>query len=57
MKVQSWVLEKMVIATDESYNDPVNLQGKIQKHIAFEAELAANKRRVEGVTTVSFTYN
>lgn len=30
--------------------DPTNLQGKVQKHENFAAELAANQARVEGVT-------
>ena len=43
----------MQVATDESYRDPTNLSGKLQKHQAFEAELTANKDRVEGVCMVS----
>ena len=43
----------MQVATDESYRDPTNLGGKMQKHQAFHAELVANKRRVEGVNGVS----
>ena len=38
-------------AADESYRDPTNLQTKLQKHQAFEAELAANKGRVDSVCT------
>ncbi len=52
-EVSGWIREKMQIATDESYRDPTNLQGKIQKHQAFDAEVASNKRRMEGVTVVS----
>ncbi len=52
-KVQGWIREKMQIATDESYRDPTNLQGKIQKHQAFEAELVANKRRMDAANAVS----
>ena len=51
-EVFAWISEKMQIATDESYRDPTNLQGKLQKHLAFEAELTTNKRRLEGVTMV-----
>ena len=40
------------MATDESYRDPTNLQSKLQKHQAFEAELTANKGRVDSVTEV-----
>ncbi len=42
----------MKTACDESYRDPTNLQTKLQKHQAFEAELAANKGRVDGVCGV-----
>lgn len=31
------------------YQDPTNLQGKIQKHQAFEAELNANQSRLDAV--------
>jgi len=31
--------------------DPSNLQNKLQKHQAFEAELTANKGRVDSVTS------
>ena len=40
------------MATDESYRDPTNLQSKLQKHGAFEAELSANKGRVDSVCKV-----
>ena len=31
------------------FQDPTNLQGKIQKHQAFEAELNANQSRLDAV--------
>ena len=37
---------------DESYRDPFNLKGKIQKHQAFQAEVVANRRRVDVVVEV-----
>ena len=49
IQVMGWIQEKHQVASDESYRDPVNLSGKIQKHQAFEAELSANKRRVDSV--------
>ena len=52
-QVKSWIHEKTQVATDDSYRDPVNLQSKIMKHQTFEAELVANKRRVDAVNTVS----
>jgi hypothetical protein len=33
-------------ASDESYKDPTNLQAKIQKHQAFEAEVAAHSNAI-----------
>ncbi|KAJ8346497.1 hypothetical protein SKAU_G00278980 [Synaphobranchus kaupii] len=41
-ELEKWVLEKLQIASDENYKDPSNLQGKLQKHQAFEAEVQAN---------------
>ncbi|XP_043236847.1 spectrin beta chain, non-erythrocytic 2-like isoform X8 [Amphibalanus amphitrite] len=46
---ETWLGEKMQVACDESYRDPTNLQSKIQKHQAFEAELQANAGRVLAV--------
>ncbi|XP_066281028.1 spectrin beta chain, non-erythrocytic 5-like isoform X2 [Branchiostoma lanceolatum] len=48
-EVLGWINEKMQTALDECYMDPTNLQSKLQKHQAFEAELSANKGRVDGV--------
>ncbi|XP_065894234.1 spectrin beta chain, non-erythrocytic 1-like isoform X3 [Dysidea avara] len=48
-EVTAWIAEKMTVASDESYRDPTNLQGKLQKHQAFEAELTANTERVDAV--------
>ena len=36
---------------DESYRDPTNLQAKLQKHQAFEAEVMANRNRVDAVVS------
>ncbi|KAL0275436.1 UNVERIFIED_CONTAM: hypothetical protein PYX00_003283 [Menopon gallinae] len=49
VEVQTWLHGKIQIANDESYRDPSNLQSKIQKHAAFEAELQANQGRIAGV--------
>ena len=38
--------EKLQAASDESYKDPTNLQAKIQKHQAFEAEVAAHSNAI-----------
>ena len=48
-QVEGWITEKLQTAMDESYRDPTNLQPKRQKHQAFEAELSANKGRVDSV--------
>lgn len=49
-EVVGWIHEKMQVALDESYRDSTNLLSKIQKHAAFEAELAANKGRIDAVS-------
>lgn len=51
-----WILEKMKIATDESYQDPANLLGKLQRHKAFEAELSSNKDGIDRINAVEFSY-
>ncbi|XP_067682927.1 spectrin beta chain, non-erythrocytic 5-like isoform X3 [Haliotis asinina] len=48
-EVSGWINEKLQVALDESYRDPVNLQNKLQKHTAFEAELTSNRNRVDAV--------
>ncbi|XP_069465277.1 spectrin alpha chain, non-erythrocytic 1 isoform X8 [Ambystoma mexicanum] len=48
-ELKSWLNEKMKTATDEAYKDPSNLQGKVQKHQAFEAELSANQSRIDAL--------
>ena len=52
-----WINEKLQVAMDESYRDPTNLLGKNQKHQAFEAEVMANKKRVDSVTKVSLIFS
>ncbi len=50
--MNTWINEKKKVASDESYRDPTNLQSKLQKHQAFEAELSANKGTVDSVCKV-----
>ena len=50
-EVENWIQEKMQWACDESYEDPSNLQIKLQQHNAFESELSANESRVDKVAT------
>jgi spectrin alpha len=45
-ELESWIYEKLQVASDESFKDPTNLQAKIQKHQAFEAEVAANSNAI-----------
>uniref|UniRef100_A0A1Y9H0U3 Spectrin beta chain n=2 Tax=Anopheles dirus TaxID=7168 RepID=A0A1Y9H0U3_9DIPT len=48
-EVEKWTNQKMQIALDENYREPSNLQSKIQKHAAFDAELLANSGRVTAI--------
>lgn len=52
-ETKGWVMEKLKTASDESYLDPTNLQGKLQKHQNFEQELQANKSRIDDVTSTA----
>lgn len=52
LQISEWVKEKYKTATDESYRDPTNLQAKLLKHQAFEAELKANNERLKGLNQV-----
>ncbi|XP_060684627.1 spectrin beta chain, non-erythrocytic 5 [Hemiscyllium ocellatum] len=47
----SWLNEKISITVDESWTDPSNLQGKLQKHQTFEAEVMANQNRILSIAT------
>ncbi|XP_037299211.1 spectrin alpha chain, non-erythrocytic 1 isoform X2 [Manduca sexta] len=46
---REWIAVKMQVANDQNYRELSNLQSKIQKHAAFESELAANKGRIDDV--------
>ncbi|KAM5130020.1 spectrin beta chain, non-erythrocytic 5 [Mantella aurantiaca] len=48
-EVGAWMLEKNAIAMDDSWRDPSNLQTKLQKHQTFEAEIKANRNRLDGI--------
>lgn len=45
----SWVNEKLKTASDQSYLDPTNIRGKLQKHTNFEQELHANRNRLNEI--------
>lgn len=51
-ETKGWISEKLKFATDDSYLDPTNLNGKVQKHQNFEQELTANKNRIEDLTSI-----
>lgn len=44
--------EKNSVAVDESWRDPINLQAKLLKHQSFEAEILANRNRVQTLIKV-----
>ena len=46
---ESWITEKLQTASDESYKDPANLESKLQKHQAFEAEITAHEEAIDAV--------
>lgn len=48
-ETKGWINEKLKVATDDSYLDPTNLNGKVQKHQNFEVELNTNKNRLDEV--------
>ena len=50
-ETKGWINEKLKFATDDSYLDPTNLNGKVQKHQNFDQELNANKSRIEEITS------
>ncbi|CAJ0573578.1 unnamed protein product, partial [Mesorhabditis spiculigera] len=45
----TWINAKLQLAYDESYLDPANLRSKLQKHLAFDSELAENEQRLNFV--------
>nr|CAD7266031.1 unnamed protein product [Timema shepardi] len=50
-ETKGWINEKLKFAKDDSYLDPTNLNGKVQKQQNFEQELNANKSRMEEITS------
>ncbi|XP_075238969.1 spectrin alpha chain-like isoform X4 [Convolutriloba macropyga] len=46
-EIKTWINERFKTVRDESYRDPTNLQGKLQKHQAFTSEIESNKARIE----------
>merc|ERR1719412_3288057 len=50
-ETKGWINEKLKVANDDSYLDPTNLNGKVQKHQNFEVELHSNKTRFDEIVT------
>lgn len=47
-----WLNERLLIASEETYRDLSNIQGKVMKHKTFEAEIQANKERLDNICEV-----
>ncbi|XP_056249803.1 spectrin beta chain, non-erythrocytic 5 [Seriola aureovittata] len=45
-----WLNERNAVALDESWREPTNLQAKLLKHQSFEAEVLANRYRLDNLT-------
>uniref|UniRef100_A0A3B4ZEI6 Spectrin, beta, non-erythrocytic 5 n=1 Tax=Stegastes partitus TaxID=144197 RepID=A0A3B4ZEI6_9TELE len=45
-----WLNERNAVALDESWREPTNLQAKLLKHQSFEAEILANRYRLDALT-------
>uniref|UniRef100_A0A158QA40 Spectrin beta chain n=1 Tax=Enterobius vermicularis TaxID=51028 RepID=A0A158QA40_ENTVE len=50
-ELMTWTSASLQLAYDESYLDQTNLKSKLQKHLAFEAELDANEGRVNDIVS------
>ncbi|NXX84962.1 SPTN5 protein, partial [Urocolius indicus] len=48
-EVAAWINEKNSIAQDDSWKDPSNLPTKLQKHQTFQAEIMANRNRLDSI--------
>ncbi|KAM6217212.1 spectrin alpha chain, erythrocytic 1 [Rhynchocyon petersi] len=45
-KLEKWIMGKLDILNDKSYEDPTNIQGKYQKHQSLEAEVQTYSREL-----------
>lgn len=50
--LNTWLNDKMKVASDENYRDLSNLPRKLQKHKAFERELRANEGQLRNINKV-----
>lgn len=55
-QVSVWLNERNVVALDENWREPTNLQAKLLKHQSFEAEVLANRYRVDSLTKVGASF-
>ena len=53
-ELRDWLADKMAASQDETYRDAKNLHSKYMRHQAFEAEIAANKDRLQRVLEVGW---
>ena len=53
-EIEAWIHEKLQTANEDSYKDTTNLQAKIQKHEAFEAEVAAHYNAITNLDDAGF---
>ena len=51
-----WLNERLLIASEETYRDLSNIHGKVNKHRTFEAEILANKERLDNICEVSLLF-
>ena len=52
LQAESWINEKLQVANDKSFQDPTNLENKIQRHQEFVAEVNANEKRIQNIAKV-----
>lgn len=52
-EARTWIKDKLQVATDESFHDPVHLDSKKKKHSEFEAEVNANEQRIQNIAQVN----
>ena len=53
-EIEAWIYEKLQTANEDSHKDTTNLQAKIQKHEAFEAEVAAHYNAITNLDDSGF---
>ena len=51
-----WLNDRLLIASEETYRDLSNIQGKVKKHKTFEAEIQANKERLDDICEVCLSF-